>query len=168
MTEKDLPEVLHILKGAVDVLKKRDIPQWQNGYPNEEIIKKDLTDGHGFIFENEKEIIGYVAIFLTPDLSYKTIDGKWLTDGNYATFHRVMLKFPHPKESGALFFKELEEVVNPFLQPAIRIDTHEKNIPMKYQLKKAGFQYCGVIELEESKEKREAFEKILTNKKRRS
>lgn len=161
MDLKDLPTVLAMLKGAIQVLKKRGIPQWQNGYPNEEIIKNDFQKGQAYIFEKSGEILGYAAVFVTPDLSYQQIEGKWLTIGSYATFHRVMLAFPHPKESGTLFFRELEKLAKTMNQSAIRIDTHEKNIAMKRQLEIAGFHYCGIIELVESKEKREAFEKII-------
>ena len=31
----------------------------------------------------------------------------------------------------------------------VRIDTHEDNAPMKYVLEKLGFEYCGVIYLED-------------------
>ncbi|WP_159436164.1 hypothetical protein [Anaerosalibacter sp. Marseille-P3206] len=40
------------------------------------------------------------------------------------------------------------------------VESHKENIPMQNFLKKAGFQYCGIIYLENS-DKRIAFEKII-------
>ena len=42
--------------------------------------------------------------------------------------------------------------------PSIKVDTHENNIPMQSLLKKNGFEYCGVVYLEDGG-KRVAFEK---------
>lgn len=43
---------------------------------------------------------------------------------------------------------------------SIKVDTHENNKPMQRLLEKLGYEYCGIIYLENG-DKRVAFEKLL-------
>ena len=40
--KSDIPEIMGIIKQAQDYFKEKNIDQWQNGYPNEEVINNDM------------------------------------------------------------------------------------------------------------------------------
>ncbi len=159
MTAKDMPEVLSILKEAIAFLKEKEVPQWQNGYPNEEVLQEDLKSNVGYVFLVDGKICGYSTIIPGQDPSYQKIKGKWLTEEKYATLHRVMMKTNHQKGSSHLFFLELAKEVKKKGIGSIRVDTHEKNQAMKKRLTKEGFLYCGEIILHDTQEPRLAYEK---------
>lgn len=61
----------------------------------------------------------------------------------------------------AVMFKYMEELCLQKGVFSIKADTHNDNLAMQKVLKKNGFQYCGIIYLEDGS-KRMAYEKILT------
>ena len=54
-----------------------------------EVWLDDVKKGCTYLAVEEGEILGIFAFQTTPDVSYYEIDGKWLTDGEYASMHRV-------------------------------------------------------------------------------
>ena len=45
----DLEGILEIIKQAQDYLKKMGINQWQNNYPNAEVITYDIEKKRGYV-----------------------------------------------------------------------------------------------------------------------
>ena len=76
------------------------------------------------------------------------IDGRWLTDGAYASMHRVCVADGCKGKgiAGRMFAYgfELAKIAG---FEAVRIDTHPGNLPMQKALGKAGFEACGEIRL---------------------
>ena len=163
--EKDLERMCEITKMAKNQLKKMGLDQWQKGYPSREVWIQDIEDGCAYLAVEGGQILGVFAFQTTPDVSYGEINGKWLTDGAYASMHRVCVADESKGRgvAGKMF-------VQGFLMagelgfPAVRIDTHPGNIPMQRALEKAGFLACGEIHLKggcEEGDLRIGFEKIL-------
>src|SRR5699024_9617565 len=72
-------------------LREGGTDQWQDGYPNEDVLRSDVERGRGWVFECEGRIAGYVCIFMDVEASYAHIDGRWLTEGeNCAVVQRSM------------------------------------------------------------------------------
>ena len=42
--KKDLEGIIDIIKDAQELLAGQNIDQWQNGYPNEKVILKDIKN----------------------------------------------------------------------------------------------------------------------------
>lgn len=159
---KDLPEVLLLLAEAKESLKNQGIPQWQQGYPNEESLKEDFSQKVGYVLEESGRIIGYSALIIGKDPSYQNIKGNWLTKGSlYATCHRLMMTRNKSKGSSDTFLQGLITLAKEKNASSLRVDTHEKNQPMRQLLKRQGFELCGEVVLASSQEKRLAFEKKL-------
>ncbi|MGF3076083.1 GNAT family N-acetyltransferase [Facklamia sp. P12955] len=121
-----------------------NLNQWIDGYPGREVILNDYRSAHSYIVEDrlDHEILAVMALLAGEDPAYKNIQGQWLNDEEYVTIHRLA-SLPSAKGSGqALLDWTLEHYSN------IRIDTHEENQPMKHILAKLGFQFCGIIFLE--------------------
>lgn len=160
--EEDVNRVMEIIKQAQEYLKESNIDQWQNGYPNLQIIKEDIKNGWSYVLLKDNDIVATAAISFDKEATYEQIyDGKWLSNDDYAVIHRIAVdRNLKGLGLGAEIMKEAEKLMLARGVHSIKIDTHEHNISMQKLLKKNGFQYCGVIFLEDHS-KRVAFEKII-------
>lgn len=162
---EQIDRMCEITEEAKKQLKNLGLDQWQKGYPSREVWLQDVEDGCTYLAVEGEEIMGIFAFQTTPDPSYGEIDGKWLTDGEYASMHRVCVADGCKGKgvAGQMFaqgFKMAKEAGF----PSMRIDTHPGNIPMQRALQKAGFTPCGNIHLVggcENGDLRIAFEKVL-------
>lgn len=142
--KNDLPKMREIFDYGREIqLKTGNLNQWTEGYPSDELMLEDIEKNAAHVCLNDAgEIVAVLSVFTEPDPTYAKIDGAWLNDAPYATIHRIATS---GSEKGAGQYC-LQWVQNKF--DNVRIDTHDDNKPMKYILKKLGFQYCGVIYLE--------------------
>lgn len=160
--KSDIPQIMSIVKQAQAYFKEQNIDQWQNGYPNEEVINNDIKNEDSYVIIKEDEVVATTVVSFDKESSYKNIiDGKWLTNGDYGVIHRVAVNNNY-KGLGLShkIMKYAEELCLEKGVHSIKVDTHEENIPMQSLLKKNGFEYCGVIYLEDGG-KRVAFEKTF-------
>ncbi|MCL2559636.1 MAG: GNAT family N-acetyltransferase [Turicibacter sp.] len=161
-TDQDIPQVMAIIEQGKNYLKSNGIDQWQNGYPNEEIIKQDIVDGYGYVLEAEGQILGTVALSFDGEPWYDDItNGKWLTNEDFLVIHRMALSNEARGTTAASeIIKQAEQLCTKCAVRSIKIDTHEDNIIMQKLVKKTGFTYCGTVILG-SEGKRLAFEKVI-------
>lgn len=160
-----LEEMCRITAEAKAQLKSLGLDQWQKGYPSREIWEEDIRTQMAWLVVEENKILGVFAFQTTPDVSYGEIDGKWLTDGEYASMHRVCVSDDSKGKgvAGKMFAHGFAMAGNLGF-PSVRIDTHPGNLPMQRALGKAGFLPCGTIYLKggcEDGDARIAFEKVL-------
>ena len=160
--EADVNSIMKIIKQAQTYFKEHEINQWQNNYPNVEIIKNDIIDGNGYVLLKDNNVVGTVVVTFNIEKNYEYISsGRWISNDEYAVIHRMAVDFNY-KGIGlsSEIIKNIEGICLKRGIHSIKIDTHKENIPMQKSLSKNGFQYCGIIYLED-KSKRIAFEKIL-------
>lgn len=160
--EEDVSSIMDIIGQAQEYLREQGIDQWQDNYPNSETIKNDINNNDGYVLLKDNIIVGTVAAVFGREKSYKKIyDGKWLSDDKYAAIHRIAVSSKF-KGLGlaSIILENIEEICLSRGIRDIKIDTHEENLSMQKLLKKNGFQYCGIIYLEDNS-KRIALEKIL-------
>lgn len=160
--EKDIKDIMNIIKQAQSYFKEQGINQWQDNYPNIETIKNDVNSGASYILLKENNIIATAAVSFSGEKTYESIyDGKWLTNGAFAVIHRIAVDNNYKGLGIASeIIKNVEKLsLNKGIR-SIKVDTHEENISMQNLLRKNGFSYCGVIYLED-RSKRIAFEKVL-------
>ena len=55
---KDLEPIMKIIGEAQVFLASHNIDQWQNGYPNEEAILRDITNNVSYIITSKDSILG--------------------------------------------------------------------------------------------------------------
>lgn len=160
--ENDLKYIIEIINEAKEFLKESKIDQWQQGYPNEEVILKDIENQHSYVLEDDNKIIGTVALSFDGEETYDLIyDGKWISNNEYAVIHRIATSRRYNiKGTGTEIIKSIEKICKDKGIKSIKIDTHEENLVMQKLLNKNDFKYCGVIYLED-KAKRVAFEKVI-------
>lgn len=161
---KMLPQIMKIIRGAQAALAEEGVPQWQDGYPDEAVLRRDLTGGNCYVLRREGRI-GAVGVLQTePEPSYGTITGgAWRTGERYGTIHRLAVA-ADCRGAGAAhrLYGALERLCRERGMEAVRIDTHHKNDRMRNWILRQGFRYCGVIRLGDGEESlRDAFEKSL-------
>lgn len=161
-TEKDLDLVIKIIDEAKEFLKNNNIDQWQNGYPNEEIILKDIENDNSYVLEDNGEIIATTVLSFDGDKNYDVIkDGKWITNNKYGVTHRIAVSRKCSKKGiGKFIIKISEDIARENNIKSMRADTHKDNKVMQSLLLKSGYKYCGIIFVEDGTE-RLAFEKVL-------
>ena len=162
-TKKDLPAIMEMINDAKAGLKAAKIPQWQDGHPNEDEVKKDIEKGEGYLVVEGTKPVGYGALAFGKMPYYEKIyKGKWQGNAPYATIKRVVSHKNHKGRGiGKQLFAhfEMQCILNDISW--LRIDTHEKNLPMNKLISKNGFTRSGAIYIREKAE-RTAFEKKLS------
>ena len=92
--ESDINEIMKIIKVAQEDFKSKGIDQWQNNYPNADIIKEDINNNNSYVLKEEGKIIGTTALIFDGENDYNTIyDGEWLSLGDYGVIHRMAIDF---------------------------------------------------------------------------
>ena len=158
----DIDEIMNIIGVAQEHFKNEGIDQWQNNYPNHEVIGMDIDNDNCYVLKDEDKIVGTTALIFDGESDYDTIyEGEWLSLGEYAVIHRMAVDF-HQRGTGlaSIFLKKTEELTMDREIYSIKVDTHRENIPMQKLLLKNGYKECGWIYLKDKAE-RIAFEKIL-------
>ena len=159
-TMNDMPYIMNIFKQAQNYFKEKNIDQWQNNYPSEDIIRRDINNNDSYVMVDNDKVIATIYISFEEDEDYKNIyEGKWISEGDYCVIHRIAVDNTY-KGKGIFknLIKQVEQMcINKNIN-TIKVDTHEDNLNMQNTLKKNGFKYCGVVYVEGG-EKRIAFER---------
>ena len=66
----EIPLIWNILQKAILRRKEDGSNQWQDGYPNPEVIQKDIEKEAGFVLTEEEKIIGYTAVMINDEPQY--------------------------------------------------------------------------------------------------
>jgi GNAT superfamily N-acetyltransferase len=157
----EAPVIWNILQQAIEQRKQDGSDQWQHGYPNEQTVHDDITNGYAYVLVDNEVIIAYAAIIFGVEPAYNNIDGKWLTHGDYVVIHRVATSNAvKAKGIATLLFKMIEDLSLNEKVYSIKVDTNFDNVPMLKIMDKLGYTYCGEIFF--SGASRRAYEKVLT------
>lgn len=156
----NIPEIWNILQNAIIRRKNDGSNQWQDGYPNPEVIKKDIEKGYGYILTDGETIIGYSAILINDEPEYLKIEGSWLTNADFVVFHRVAIS---EKYLGKNLSQKIIEFIEDFARKnniqSLKADTNHDNFAMMKIFEKSGFTFCGIVHFRGSP--RRAYEKVL-------
>ena len=156
----EIPQIWEILQQAILRRKLDGSNQWQDGYPNPEIIKSDLQKEAGFVLTVDETIIGYTAILINDEPEYAHLKGKWLSNNDFVVFHRVAILDNYTgKGWGKMMLKYIEEYALKNLVYSIKADTNFDNIAMTKLFENSGYIYCGEVYFRGSP--RNAYEKLL-------
>jgi len=157
----ELTAIWDILQQAIQQRKQDGSEQWQNGYPNEQTIVEDITDGYAYVLVDNNLIIAYAAIIFGEEPAYNDIKGKWLTNDDYVVVHRVATSnVVKGKGIATHLFKLIEILCVEHKIYSIKVDTNFDNVPMIKILDKLNYTYCGEIFF--SGASRRAYEKVIT------
>lgn len=159
--QSDLAVSWEIIQYAIEQRRLDGSRQWQDGYPNEKTIQEDLDNGHAYLVTDGEEVLAYAAIIFDKEPAYESIEGKWLTNGDYAVVHRVAAsKTAKGKSVATTLFQMIEELCKSKNVSSIKVDTNFDNLAMLRILEKLNYTYCGEVYFRGGA--RKAFEKVLS------
>ncbi|MGV3504036.1 MAG: GNAT family N-acetyltransferase [Adhaeribacter sp.] len=166
----EIPAIWDILQGAIRRRKEEGSRQWQDGYPNPEVIRQDIERGAGYVLtgtgaeaaggREAGALIGYCAVLVNDEPAYAGIEGKWLTEADFVVIHRVAVAEPFlGKGMAQNILGAVETLAREKQIYSIKADTNFDNIAMMKTFEKLGYVYCGEVYFRGSA--RRAYEKIL-------
>jgi len=156
--DRDL--IWEIIQQAIERRRQDGSTQWQQGYPNLGTVETDIEKGFGYVMTVDGEIAVYTALILNDEPAYSTIEGAWLSNGEFVVVHRVAVD---EKFAGRGMVKKLFDHIEDFTKEqgiqSIKVDTNFDNLAMLRILESKGYSYCGEVFLAGGM--RKAFEKII-------
>ena len=153
-TPDDLEDMKELFVCARKYMKENGNPtQWKDDRPDINLVINDILHDNSYVILNDDEIVGTFACIRGIEPTYLDIDGAWLNDDEYVTIHRIA---SNGRCKG--IFDEMMDYAEK-MNIDIRIDTHRDNKIMQYLISKHGFEYCGIIIVDDGTE-RLAYQKI--------
>lgn len=144
--EEELAGAMRIIQMAKEHLKAQGIDQWQNGYPDEARIARDIAEGKGYFLTEDDIISGYLCIDYDGEPAYENLNGEWATAGPYVVVHRMAFSDKaRGKGLADAAFRLVEKQSAGKGIRSFRVDTDEDNKKMRHILEKNGFVYRGTI-----------------------
>lgn len=159
-TLSDINPIWDILQDAIIRRKNDGSNQWQDGYPNLEVVKKDIEKDTGYVLTEGETIVGYIAVLINDEPAYENIEGEWLTNDDFVLFHRVAIAENYlGKGLAKMMINHIEDFAVENNIKSIKADTNFDNFAMLKIFEKLGYKYCGQVYLRGNP--RKAFEKVL-------
>lgn len=156
----DINAVWEIIQQSIERRRKDGSQQWQNGYPNLQTVESDVEKGFGHVLTVDGEVAVFVALIFNDEPAYSSIEGAWLTNGEFVVVHRVAIS---ENFAGQGLAKKLFDYIEDFTKSqnvlSIKVDTNYDNLAMLKILESKGYTYCGEVFLAGGV--RKAFEKVL-------
>lgn len=139
-THQDIPAVMALYENARQFMRDAGNPeQWGKTHPALALVEEDIALGQGYVCEENGRLLAAFALILGDDPTYQVIDGAWRNQRPYGTLHRLASSGDRPRMTDEIIRWAFERI------PNLRVDTHEKNLPMQKALLRNGFVYCGTI-----------------------
>lgn len=156
----DQERIWNIIETAIGRRKEEGSTQWQDGYPNPEVIKADIDKNSGYVLTAGDTVVGYCAILINDEPEYANLKGNWLSDDDFVLYHRVAVSEEYLGQGLAQkMLKHVEDFARANNIRSIKADTNFDNIGMLRIFEKLGYTHCGEVTFRGSA--RMAFEKVL-------
>lgn len=156
----DIDIIWEIIQQSIERRRKDGSDQWQNGYPNLQTVESDVEKEFGYVITVDNEVAVFVALIFNDEPAYSSIEGAWLTTGEFLVIHRIAVS---EKFAGQGLVKKLFDYIEDFVKThnvqSIKVDTNFDNLPMLKILESKGYSYCGEVVLAGGV--RKAFEKVV-------
>lgn len=154
---EDLDRMMEIYAAARAFMAANGNPgQWGDGYPARAVLEEDIALGRSYVVFEDEKAVGTFVFFVGHEPVYDVItNGAWHAEKPYGVIHRVASDATTRGVGRACFDFCATQA------DYIRIDTHEKNLPMQQALQRYGFTRCGEVDYGE-KGRRIAFDYVVS------
>lgn len=151
----DLPVLRTIFDNARRFMVRTGNPnQWEEGFPPQAVLEADIQAECSYVCVEDGRILATFFFSTAGEPTYRVIrEGAWLDAAPYGVVHRIAAAEQGHGAAAYCLDWCLAQCGN------IRIDTHRGNKPMQRLLARLGYAYCGLIDLEEGRGERLAFQK---------
>ena len=157
----DLENIMLMYRSCVAGMIANGIDQWDESYPNAEVIMEDLIAQTYFVAIENNIIIAGINIDQNQDDTYLALD--WEDKRNqFLVVHRLAVKVEFWNDGigkSLMLFTEnlvIEKGLN-----SIRLDTYSGNPKAMEFYRRLGYRELGTIDLKPDKDKYHCFEKII-------
>ncbi|MBQ2956031.1 MAG: GNAT family N-acetyltransferase [Clostridia bacterium] len=146
----DLDSVEQLYEALLDQLEHGiNYPGWRKGsYPLRADAEEGLAEDILYVAEIDGRIAGTVMYPHTQDPSYRTADWQIPYDSPVLTLHILAV---HPDCRAMGVGRALVDYADTLARErgvlAVRLDTHENNLPACRLYEKCGYHYCGLVDL---------------------
>jgi ribosomal protein S18 acetylase RimI-like enzyme len=160
-TRADLNGIMRMYNSCVAGMIKNGIDQWDESYPNTEVIMGDLIAQTYFVVTKNEIIIAGINIDQNQDDTYLAID--WEDKKNqFLVVHRLAVKVDLWSDGiGKSLMLFTENLVTEKGLNSIRLDTYSGNPNAMEFYRRLGYNELGTIDLKPNKDKYHCFEKII-------
>jgi len=164
-TPAEVPAITAIYESARKFLKESGVDQWQDGYPGAGDVMADILRGESYVFIEDGELLGTLALTFSGDEYYGTLKGgSWPNDEKYASIHRIAVA-KRRMGVGSRMIEAADMLCRMRGIMNMRSDTHRNNLAMQGLLKSQGFELAGEVNLprKTGDTARNAYYKVLTD-----
>lgn len=125
--KSDYPEILIMYKAAINAMQNGGIHQWDDIYPAEDILTKDIENDEMYIGIINSDIAAAYTLNRQQDEQYN--NGSWHYKGqNFLVLHRMCVNPAFQKMGIATQTgKHIEETLRREGFESIRLDTYSEN-----------------------------------------
>ncbi len=158
---QELNFIMNIIKDAIIDMESKEIYQWDDMYPNREIIGQDISEGTLYESVENKIINGIIVLNEDQAKEYEDLNWKYFS-GKQLVIHRLCVD-PKYQEMGIA--KSLINFAENFARDnnykSIRLDAFIKNKVANKLYEKVGYEKVGIVDFR--KGEFYCFEKRLSN-----
>jgi ribosomal protein S18 acetylase RimI-like enzyme len=143
--ELDINQIFDLFLECKEALMKQGIYQWDDVYPNKDVIQEDIRHQCMHAIKIDDEIAGVISFDENDCEEYKTVD--WMNkNANFAVVHRLCVR---PKYQGRGIALRLMQFVNEAckqrLFTTIRLDVYSGNQRAIEFYRRLGYQIRGEV-----------------------
>lgn len=144
-TENELNEVICLYKSVTQNMIDNGLFQWDERYPNDELISYDISQGELHIGKVDGKIICAFVLNSFSDDEYET--GRWSEKSEpYLVLHRLCVSPDYQNRgAGQTVLKFAEEVCRKNNCRSVRLDTFTQNAVAVGLYKSSGFKIAGEV-----------------------
>ncbi len=153
-TVNDILWIMQAIELCRPILASQQSDQWQGKEPSLKTIQNDVKQKQFYLLKNRNQSIGGAALLSKDDAYDHLMSGSWLNQDPYIVIHRF---FVHPtfhgQKLGKVLLTCIEDLVWASGTQNIRLDTHERNAPMRGLLKSLNYVEVGRVNLPQAGER---------------
>ncbi|MCI1985180.1 MAG: GNAT family N-acetyltransferase [Lactobacillus sp.] len=159
----DVPAIMTIIESARTFLADQKINQWQGTYPDVAAVEEDIANETNRVLVVDGQVAGTASLIDGPDPFYRRIDGEgWQGKGPYMMIHRFALDGRvRGQQLSRFFMSNLISEAYAAGYRDLRIDTHAQNKIMQHVIVGNGYQFRGIVYLDEPVPERNAYQLVL-------
>ena len=142
---KDLSNVIEVVKAAIEEMNKNDILQWDDLYPNKDILMQDILKNQMFLGEIDSKIASIFVLNQEYDEEYNNMNWQY-KDMSFFIIHRLCVnpKFQNQR-IGTKTMLIIEKLLRSEGIETIRLDAFSLNPFALKMYEKLGYTKVGEV-----------------------
>ncbi|MDP4145483.1 MAG: GNAT family N-acetyltransferase [Bacillota bacterium] len=149
--ENNINDIITIIRNAIVNMEAKGIYQWDDIYPNEEVLINDLNNGTLYGYIDEGAIKGIMVLNEYQEKEYETLDWSF-NYGKHLIVHRLCI---NPSYQGKGIAKKLMNFAEQYAQESgyesIRLDAFTNNEAACNLYTGLGFREVGTVDFRKGK-----------------